>query len=299
MLFLPGVICFILALQWGGTIYHWNNGRIIVLFALTGVLIIAFALVQIWRQEDATVPPRIIKQRSIALGMIFSVCIGGALISMLYSLPLWFQAVKGTTAIQSGIDVIPMVLALVIGAIISGGIITRTGYYVPFMFVSTILMSTGSGLITTFDVSTGHSKWIGYQVLFGFGLGAGMQQANLAAQTVLEKKYVPMGISLMFFAQSLGSAVFVCVGQSLFTNYLASTLPLISGIDPVAILAAGATDLAKFVSTDKIREVLVIYNDALVRALTVALAVSCSMVLPSLGMEWRSVKKAKPSKTAA
>jgi hypothetical protein len=279
--------------------YHWNNGRIIALFGLTGLLIIAFALVQIWRQEDATIPPRIIKQRSIALGMIFSVCVGGALISMLYSLPLWFQAVKGTTAIQSGIDVIPMVLALVIGAIISGGIITRTGYYVPFMFMSTILMSTGSGLITTFDVSTGHSKWIGYQVLFGFGLGAGMQQANLAAQTVLEKKYVPMGISLMFFAQSLGGAVFVCVGQSLFTNYLASTLPLISGIDPVAILAAGATDLAKFVSADKLSEVVVIYNDALVRALTVALAVSCSMLLPSLGMEWRSVKKANPSKIAA
>jgi hypothetical protein len=279
--------------------YHWNNGRIIALFGLTGLLIIAFALVQIWRQEDATIPPRIIKQRSIALGMIFSVCVGGALISMLYSLPLWFQAVKGTTAIQSGIDVIPMVLALVIGAIISGGIITRTGYYVPFMFVSTILMSTGSGLITTFDVSTSHSKWIGYQVLFGFGLGAGMQQANLAAQTVLEKKYVPMGISLMFFAQSLGGAVFVCVGQSLFTNYLASTLPLISGIDPVAILAAGATDLAKFVSADKLSEVVVIYNDALVRALTVALAVSCSMLLPSLGMEWRSVKKANPSKIAA
>jgi hypothetical protein len=70
----------------------------------------------------------------------------------------------------------------------------------------------------------------------------------------------------MFFAQLLGGAVFFGLGQSLFTKYLTSTLPLVSGIDRVAILA-GATDLAKFVSADKPIEVLVIYNVALVRAL--------------------------------
>lgn len=290
-LFLPSVICFLLALQWGGTTYPWSHGRVIALFVVAGVLIIAFVGVQIWRQEDATIPPRIIKQRSIAFGTVYSMCVGGALVSMIYTLPLWFQAVKGTTAVQSGINTIPMVLALVVGVIISGGIITYTGYYVPFMFVATVLMSTGAGLITTFDIFTDQPKWIGYQVLFGLGLGAGMQQANLAAQTVLEQKDVPMGISLMFFCQSLGGAVFVCIGQSLFTNFLTSTLPGISGIDPAAILAAGVTELTRLVPTDRLSEVVVIFNDALTRAFTVAVATSCLMVLPALGMEWRSVKK--------
>ena len=139
------------------------------------VLIIGFIAVQIWRQEDATIPPRIIIQRSIALGMVYALCVGGGLVSMLYSLPIWFQAVTGTTAVQSGIDTIAMVLALVVGAIVSGGIITATGYYVPWMFVSTILMSTGSGLTTTFNVFTEQATWIGYQVLFSLGLGTGLQ----------------------------------------------------------------------------------------------------------------------------
>jgi len=302
-IFLAGVTCFLLALQWGGTKYPWNSGQIIALFVLAGVLGIAFVAVQIWRQDDATIPPRIIQQqRSITFGMIYALCVGGALISLVYAMPLWFQAVKGTTAVQSGIRTIPLVLALVAGAIISGGLTTKIGYYVPFMFVSAILMSVGCGLMTTFKVDTGHAKWIGYSVLSGFGLGAGMQPPNLAAQTVLEKKDVPMGVSLMFFCQSLGGAIFLCIGQSLFRNYLTSTLPGISGVDSGATLATGATELAKMVSPDKLSEVLVVYNDALRRSFQVALAVSCLLVLPALGMQWKSIKKAdssNPSKSAA
>ncbi|KAK2616917.1 hypothetical protein QQS21_000005 [Conoideocrella luteorostrata] len=291
LVFLPGVICFLLALQWGGNTYAWSDARIIVLFVVSGVLLVAFVGIQIWRQEDATIPPRIAKQRSVAFGSVFSMCIGSGLVSVLYCLPIWFQAVKGTTAVQSGIDTIPMVLALVVGAIISGATITRTGYYVPWMFVSAILMSTGSGLMTTFKVDTGHSAWIGYQVLFGLGLGMGMQQPSLAAQTVLAQKDVSIGIALMFFTQSLGGAVFSSVGQSVFVNHLGKELPAVSGINIEEILAAGATGLSRVVPTDKLAEVLVVYNHALRNAFIVAVTISCLMVLPASGMEWLTIKK--------
>ncbi|KAM5465208.1 hypothetical protein MferCBS49748_005148 [Microsporum ferrugineum] len=291
VLFLPSATCFLLALQLGGTSYPWNSGRIIALFVVSGVLMIAFVAVQIWRQEDATVPPRIFCQRSIACGTGFATCVGGGLISMLYALPIWFQAVKGTTAVQSGIDTIPMVLSLVVGSILSGGIITATGHYVPWMYVATVLMSIGAGLTTTFKVDTGHSAWIGYQVLFGFGIGTGLQQPSLAAQTVLSMKDLSTGVSLMFFAQSLGGALFVAISQSLFANALASNLSLVPGLDVAKVLANGAKDLGKVVPADKLPEVLPLYNDSLRRSFIVSLAVSCLMILPTLGMEWRTIKK--------
>lgn len=294
-LFLPGIVCFILALQWGGATYPWNDGRVIALFVVAGVLLIAFFGVQIWRQEDATTPPRIVKQRSVACGIVYAMCIGGGLISMLYTLPIWFQAVKGTSAIKSGIDTIPLVLSLVVGAILSGAIITRTGYYVPWMYVSAILMSVGAGMTTTFQLNTGSSAWIGYQVLFGLGLGMGMQQPSMAAQTVLAQKDVSIGISLTFFAQSLGGAIFVCVGQSLFVNYLKGGLADIPGVDVQAIVEAGATELHRVVSETHLDDVLVVYNGALRKAFIVVVAVSCLMVLPALGMEWKNIKsKDKP-----
>ncbi|KAJ5113149.1 hypothetical protein N7456_001683 [Penicillium angulare] len=290
-LFLPGVICFLLALQWGGTTYAWGNARIIVLFILAGVLLIAFIAVQVWRQEDATIPPRIIKQRSVASGAVYTSCVSGAMITMLYALPLWFQGVKDTTAVQSGIDNIPMVLALVVASILSGAAINNTGHYVPFMFIATVLMATGAGLITTFKLDTNHAAWIGYQVLFGLGLGSGMQQPTMAAQTVLDQADVSIGVAVMFLFQSLGGAIWVAVSQNLYTNYLTSELPAISGIDSGSILSAGATGLASLVPADKLHAVLVVYNAALHRAFILPVALSCAMILPALGMEWRNVKK--------
>ncbi|KAJ5666648.1 hypothetical protein N7462_011057 [Penicillium macrosclerotiorum] len=290
VLVFSSIILFLLALQWGGTTYAWDSGRIISLLILAGVMFLAFAAVQIWRKEDATIPPRIIKNRSILLGAIFTSCISGAMISILYTLPLWFQGVKNRNAVQSGIDNIPMVLSLVIASILSGAAVSHTGYYVPFMLVSSIFMAIGAGMITTFKVDTGHPAWIGYQVLFGLGLGSGMQQPTLAAQTVLDQADVSIGVAIMFFFQSLGGGVFVAVSQNLYTNYLTDKLLMVSGIDSKAILEAGATDLVRMIPVEKLDVVLVIYNTALHRAFFVPLGLSCAMALPALGMEWRNVK---------
>jgi len=75
ILFLPGIICLLIALQWGGSKYPWKNGRIIALLVVFAVLIALFVIVQIYNKENATVPPRIISQRSMAFGSwyIFSV----------------------------------------------------------------------------------------------------------------------------------------------------------------------------------------------------------------------------------
>lgn len=62
--FIPGIICLLLALQWGGTKHPWSDGRIIALFVLFGIFIIAFVAIQIWKGDAATVPPSISMQFS-------------------------------------------------------------------------------------------------------------------------------------------------------------------------------------------------------------------------------------------
>ena len=84
-----------------------------------------------------------------------------------------------------------MILGLVVVSIISGVIITVLGYYTPFMILSSLLMATGAGLLSTFKVDTGHAMWIGFQAIYGFGVGAGMQQGVIAAQTVCSLNDIP------------------------------------------------------------------------------------------------------------
>lgn len=112
--FIPAIICLLLALQWGGTKYHWGNVRIIVLFVLFGIFIGSFIAIQFWQGDSATVPLSIIKKRSMWSASWFSFCLGSYFFLLIYFLPVWFQAVKGDSAVKSGISIMPMLLSLVI-----------------------------------------------------------------------------------------------------------------------------------------------------------------------------------------
>jgi hypothetical protein len=210
---------------------------------------------------------------------------------LVYFIATWFQAIEEITAYESGIRMLPLVLALVVGSAMSGGLVTAAGYYTSFMILGTILMAIGAGLLTTFNTQTTKSQWIGYQIIFGFGLGLAMQMPSMAAQTVLRNAGVAIGASAMFFAQWVGGAIFVSVGQNVLTTKLVSGLANIPGFDPKFVTSVGATELRAFVPQQFIVEVLGIYNDALVKVFEVALTLSCLSFFGTLAMEWRSVKK--------
>ena len=110
-------------------------GKIIALFVIFGILAIGFSAVQLWKQDNATVPPRILKKRSIAFGSWFVFCLGASFFVLIYYIPIWFQAIKGTSAVESGIRNLPMILGLVIVSIIAGIGTTALGFYTPFMIL--------------------------------------------------------------------------------------------------------------------------------------------------------------------
>lgn len=289
--FLPAIICLLLALQWGGVTYAWSNARIVVLLILAGLLLIAFLSTQKWKGDNATVPGRIFVNRSILAGFWYSFCNGGAMQTLIYFLPIWFQAIKHASAVKSGIMSLPLVLGLVIMSISAGILTKKVGYYAPWMILSSIITPIGAGLITTFTVHTNHSAWIGYQALVGMGFGLGMQQPSVAAQTVLVRKDVSIGAALMMFSQTLGGVVFISVGNNIFDTRLGHSLAKIPGINLGSVATTGATDLKKQVPANLLPQVLVAYNDALVATFYLVTALTCCTIFGSLAMEWRSVKK--------
>jgi hypothetical protein len=87
----PAIICLVFALQWGGTQYAWNDGRIIALFVIFSILGLTFVACQIWRKDEATIPPKILMQRSILSGSVAQLGIGSLLVLYAFyvsSLPL-------------------------------------------------------------------------------------------------------------------------------------------------------------------------------------------------------------------
>jgi fucose permease len=215
-------------------------------------------------------------------------------------IPLWFQAIKQVSAMQSGINTIPLVLSVVVGSIMSGGLTQRIGYYTPFMIMGSSLMAVGTGLLTTWNMNTSTGMWIGYQVILGLGVGCTMQHPNLAVQIVLPKQDVPTGTAVLSLCQTLGGAVFTAVGQNLYIDKFSKGLEHIGSLDPKQILQGGATDLTRTVPPALQSNVLEAYNSSLTKGtFFAALIVACLAVPAALGMEWRSVKdKRDPERTA-
>jgi MFS family permease len=284
------MVCLLLALQWGGQQYPWSDGRIIALLTLFGVLLIIFICIQLWQQESATVPPRIAKNRTIAAGAFYSFTLGSAFMMIVYYLSIWFQAIKGDTAIRSGYSTLPFILSLVVASIFSGVLVSRIGYYNPSLISGAIIAPIGIGLLTLFKPDTNHSMWIGIQVLIGFGVGLGLQQTNIAAQTVLDKKDAPTGISMVFFGQGLGGTISVAIGQNILDNKLVSSLANTQGINAYDIIKSGATGWRTTYVNEQFQEVLVAYNHALIIVFYAALGFSCATIFAALAMQWKSVK---------
>lgn len=207
-------------------------------------------------------------------------------------MPIWFQAIYGVDAIHSGIDNLPLIMAQVIGTIVSGALTTKIGYYMPFVYASVVLMSIGAGLLTTFTVDVSTPKWVCYQLILGLGTGLGFQQTGIAAQASLAMQDVPIGTSLVLFVQLLGGAIFSSVGQNVWSNKLISNIAAlgIPKFDPADIVHVGATELRNVVPPEFLGEVLVAYNAAIVKTFQIGLITACLSILGAVGMEWRSVK---------
>ena len=129
LLVIPALTCFLMALQWGGSTYGWGDWRIIMMLLLFGLLFSAFGYIQYRQGDDATLPIRIIKQRSVLAGLWFSACCDGILAVTEYYISIYFQGVRGYTATKSGLLGVPMIGGLLIAGLAAATGTTRIGYY--------------------------------------------------------------------------------------------------------------------------------------------------------------------------
>ena len=119
-LFAPSVVMLLLALQWGGENYAWRSAVIIGLLSGFGILMLAFGLWQWHQQDEASVPPRILTQRTVLSSAVLAWFAFGGLQLTTYYLPNWFQAILGVSPTRSGINYLPSVLGDIIASVIGG-----------------------------------------------------------------------------------------------------------------------------------------------------------------------------------
>lgn len=204
-------ICYVLAMQWGGVTKAWNSPAVVGTLVGFGLIVSAFVVLE-WRLcERAMILFRLLRVQTIATGSVFAFFLFGAFFTLMYYVPLYFQAVSGVSAAQSGIRNLPLVLAVSIFTILSGALITMFGYFMPFLVGGAALTTIGSGLLFTMDSGSNPAQWIGYQALAGIGIGLSIQVPIICAQAVVAPSDISSATAMILCKHSIYSCLKQCL----------------------------------------------------------------------------------------
>ncbi|KAJ8127255.1 hypothetical protein O1611_g6382 [Lasiodiplodia mahajangana] len=281
------IISFILALQYARTEYPWHSSQVIGLFVGFVTLIAALVAWSIYIDEYAMLSPRLFKKRSLWSVCPYQFCFVGDLILLLYYLPIYFQSIKGASAIESGVDNLPIVVAVAIFAVLGGLFVSKTGYITQSMFVGALLGTIGCGLLYTLEIDTPPGKWIGYQILTGSAIAFSVQNGLNIAQASVDAEDLPAVTANLYFFQTVGGAFTVSSAQAAFINQALNKLHTSApGVDGARLIATGASELrAKFTSSE-LPGVIVAYIHGLKAVFAVSIGFIGIAFLTTLVIPW-------------
>jgi EmrB/QacA subfamily drug resistance transporter len=245
-----------LVTSWGGTEYPWASPAIIGMAVGSVVLLVLFVLVEL-RAPEPMLPMRLFRGRVFTVASVLSFVVGFAMLGGITYLPTYLQRVQGASATESGLRMLPLVLGLLVTAVLSGNVISRTGQYKIFPLVGGPLMALGLFLMSTLDVGTSFLVTSGYMIVLGLGLGCCMQVPTIVVQNTSDYEDLGVATSGVSFLRTLGSSFGVAVFGSIFASRLPAVPTIPSYVDAIQtmFLVAAPIGILSFVVALFLKEV--------------------------------------------
>ena len=221
----------------------WTDSRTVAYLVIGIALAVAFV---IWegRAKEPIIPLKLFKNHTFTLTSILGAIIGAGMFGAIVMLPLYMQVVKGYSATDAGLKLIPLMLGIVSTSIVSGKLISKHGHYKRFPIMGTAIMTVGIAAMYSLQIDTPYWQLSIFAVMVGAGLGLSMQTIVIALQNSVEFKDMGVATSSNTFFRSLGSVFGTALFGAILTNrlghylsgnfaQLASTNPdLVASVDP-------------------------------------------------------------------
>lgn len=109
--------------------------------------------------------------------------------------------------------------------LISGILVAKSGRYRPQLFLAWLALIAAGAALVTLDANTERSKYIGYQVIIGLGLGILMTTAFFPVLAPLPVSLNANALAFFMFVRFFSQVWGVTVGGTILQNELSTRLP--------------------------------------------------------------------------
>jgi EmrB/QacA subfamily drug resistance transporter len=221
--FMAAVTPFLLALTWGNS-HGWLSTRVLSAFAASIAALAAFLSVEIGN-PDALMPLGLFRNRVFAVANAAAFLVGMAFMGVISFLPLYMQVVRGISATNSGLSVLPLLVGLMGTSILSGFLASKTGRYKPFILAGYVMVLVGVVLLSRIGPDTTIPDLGWRMFIMGVGIGPTQSLFNLAIQNAVAPSQIAVATSTSQFFRQIGSTVGVTVLGTMLTGSLLVELP--------------------------------------------------------------------------
>jgi EmrB/QacA subfamily drug resistance transporter len=226
-----------------GRLHEWTDpvvgGLVLVGLALSAVFLVIES-----RAKEPIVPLDLWRNRTYAASILSTVLISFGFFGAIIFLPRWFQFVAGSSATESGYQVLPLLVGLIVSSIVAGIIVSRTGRYKIVVLSGLVLMTIGIVLMTYLHADTPlPTLWL-WMFVTGLGIGPTLSVFTIIVQNAVPFRQLGVATSNLTFFRQVGGSVGLAITGTVFGTSLVEQLPtqLTAAGVPAPLVAQLAND---------------------------------------------------------
>ena len=220
------VVALLIGLFQLGTAVGWS------LLALSLALLAILLWVET-KAADPIIPLHLFPDRLFAAACGQGLLAGWAMFGAASFVPLFVQAVLGTSAARAGATLTPQLLGWVGASIIGSRLLLRIGYR-TLALTGMASLTMGSLLLARTSVDTSQIVLMVYLTMMGIGMGLSIPAFMIAVQSTVRRRDLGTATSSVQFSRSIGGAIGVSVMGAVLSARLATNL-LAVGVDPAEV----------------------------------------------------------------
>ncbi|KAI9812669.1 MAG: hypothetical protein M1826_002791 [Phylliscum demangeonii] len=224
VLFVGATMAVLIPITWGGVMYPWSHWRTVVPLVIGAVGLVAFGLYERWVPAEPLIRLSIFGNRTAVVTYVGTFIHGMILWSLVYYIPLYYEAVKNSTPIMAGVSVMPETLTVAPVSVVCGVVVSITGRYRWAIWSGWLLTTVGMGLLCLLDVPTKTVEWVLLNLIAGVGTGLLFPAMAFAIQASATDHDMAFAVAMFSFFRAFGQSVGVAIGGVIFQSELRKQL---------------------------------------------------------------------------